>query len=88
MKFCFKLGKTATETNEMFVRVYEDAAVSRKTVYQWFERFHGGAESTESEKLSRRLSTSTTDENVSKINEMIRANRRLTIREIFNALNI
>jgi hypothetical protein len=28
MKFCFKLGKTATETNEMLVKVYGDAAVN------------------------------------------------------------
>jgi hypothetical protein len=37
MKFCFKLGKTATETHEMLVRVYADAAVSQKTVCKWFE---------------------------------------------------
>jgi hypothetical protein len=32
MKFCFKLGKTATETQEMLVKVYGDAAVIRETV--------------------------------------------------------
>jgi histone-lysine N-methyltransferase SETMAR len=88
IKCCFKLGKTATGTHEMLVKVYGDAAVSRKTVYKWYERFRGGAESTEDEQRSGRPSTSTTDENVSKINEMILANRRLTIREISNALNI
>jgi hypothetical protein len=72
----------------MLVRVYGDAAVSRKAVYMWFERFRGGAESTEDEQRSGLLSTSTTDENVSKINEMIRANGRLKIREISTALNI
>jgi transposase len=88
MTFCFKLGKTATEAYEMLVRVYGDAAVSRKAVYKWFERFRGRAESTEDEQRSGRPSTSTTDENVSKINEMIRANRGLTIREISTALNV
>jgi hypothetical protein len=87
MKFCFKLGKTATETHEMLVRVYGDA-VSQKMVYKWFKRFNGCAELTEDEQHSGRSSTSTTDENVSEINEMIRANRRLTIREISNACNI
>jgi transposase len=67
-EFCFKLGKTATETHEMLVRVYGDAAMSRKTVYKWFERFHGCAESTEDDQRSGRPSTSTTDENMSKIN--------------------
>jgi hypothetical protein len=52
MKFCFKLGKRATETHEMLFRVYGDAAVSRKTVYKWFERFRGAAESTEDEQCS------------------------------------
>jgi hypothetical protein len=71
----------------MLVRIYGDAPVSQKSVYKWFERFCGGAESTK-EQRSGRQSPSATDENVSKINEMIRANRRLTIREISNALNI
>jgi hypothetical protein len=88
MKFCFKLGKTATETHEMLVRVYGDAAMYRRTVYKWFERFRGGAELTADVQRSGRPPISETDENVSKINEMIRENRTLTIREIFNASNI
>jgi hypothetical protein len=32
MKFCFELGKRATETHEMLVRVYGDPAVSQKMV--------------------------------------------------------
>jgi hypothetical protein len=88
MKFCFKLSKLAAETHEMLVGVYGDAPVSRKMVCKWFECFHGSAESTEDEQHSGHPSTLTTDENVSKINEMIQANRRLTIREISNAFNI
>jgi transposase len=49
IKFCLKLGKTFSETHEILVWVYGDAAVSRKTVYKWLERFRGGAESTEEE---------------------------------------
>ena len=33
IKFCYKLGKTATETHEMLVQVYGTEAVSRKCVY-------------------------------------------------------
>jgi hypothetical protein len=51
-------------------------------VYWWFERFDSGAKSTEDEQRSGCSSTSTTDENVSIINEMIGENRRLTFREI------
>jgi hypothetical protein len=70
-KFCSKLDKTAIETLEMLVRVYGDAALSQKMVHKWFERFCGGAESTEDEQRSSHPSTLKTDENMSKINKMI-----------------
>jgi transposase len=88
MKFCFKLGKSATETHEMFVEVYGDAVITRKTVYKWSERFRSGSESIDDEERPGRPSTSCTDENISKVNEMIRSNRRITIREIADHLNI
>lgn len=37
MTFCFKLDKTTTETYELLLRVYENAAVSRNTVYKCCE---------------------------------------------------
>jgi transposase len=82
MKFSFKLGKSAIETHEMLVEVYGDAAVTRKTVYKWSERFRSGSESIDDEDRPGRPSTLCTEENISKVNEMILSNRRLTIREI------
>jgi len=41
-----------------------------KTVYKWFERFRNGCESVEDER-SGRPSTSKTQENVERVNEMI-----------------
>lgn len=87
MKFCFKLQKSAKETHEMLKLVYGDAAVTRKTVYKWFERFRGGCESVEDER-SGRPSTSKTQENVERVSEIIRSNRQLTIRKISEDLNI
>ena len=54
MKFCFKLQKSAKETHEMLKLVYGDAAVTMKTVYEWFERFRNGCESVEDEERSGR----------------------------------
>jgi hypothetical protein len=34
MKFCSKLGKTAIETPEMCVRIYEDDALGQNTVHK------------------------------------------------------
>jgi len=47
MKFCFKLQKSAKETDETLKLVYGDAAVTMKMVYKWFERFCNGCESVE-----------------------------------------
>ena len=87
-KFCFKLQKRVKETHEMLKLVYGDAAVTRKTVYKWFEQFHNGCELVEDEERSGCPSTSKTQENVERVSEMIRSNRRLTIREIYEDLNI
>jgi transposase len=88
MKFCFKLQKSAKETHEMLKLVYGDAAVTMKTVYKWLERFRNGCESVKDEERSERPSTSKTQENVERVSEMIRSNRRLTVREIYEDLNI
>ena len=53
IKFCFKLGKTATETHEMLVQVYGQDAVSRKCVYDWFARFRAGKESVDEARSGR-----------------------------------
>jgi len=60
IKFCYKLGKTATEMHEMLVQAYGTEAVSRKCFYDWFKRFRDGKETTEDEPRSGRLSTSRT----------------------------
>lgn len=88
MKFCLKLQKYAKETHKMLKLVYGDAAVSMKKVYKWFERFHNGCESVDDEKRSGRPSTSKTQENFERVNEMIRSYRWLTIMEISEDLNI
>ena len=72
----------------MFKLVYGDSALTMKTVYKWFERLRNDCESVEDEKRSGRPSTSKTKENVERVSEMVRSNRRLIIREISENLNI
>ncbi|KAF2879594.1 hypothetical protein ILUMI_26576, partial [Ignelater luminosus] len=69
----------------MLKEVYGDDVVTLKTVYKYYERFESGNVSVEEE---QRSSTSKTDENVQKIAKMVHANRRLTIRELADELNI
>jgi hypothetical protein len=82
VKFCVKLGKSATETFAMLNTAYGDVAMKRTACFKWHERFKGGRESIEDDERPGRPSTSTDDANVDKINTLVRANRRLTVREL------
>jgi hypothetical protein len=48
-KFCFKQGKTATETVELMRQVYGDNCLSRAQIFRWYARFKSGVETTEDE---------------------------------------
>ena len=72
----------------MLKSVYGDNVVTLKTVYKWYERFKSGNESVKDEERSGRPSTSKTDENVKKVAKIVRSNRRMTIRELTEELNI
>ncbi|KAG5314739.1 SETMR methyltransferase, partial [Acromyrmex insinuator] len=62
--------------------------LKKTTVYEWHERFRSGRESVEDNERSSRPSTSKTDENINKVREMLANNRKLTIRELAEDLNI
>ena len=47
IKFCFKLGKTFTETHQMMKKVYGDNCLSRRRIHEWFKRFYEGREALE-----------------------------------------
>ena len=36
MKFCVKLGKSATETYDLLKKVYGDKCLSHTQVFEWF----------------------------------------------------
>ena len=81
LRFCFSLGKTATEADEMLQKTFKEEALSRTQVFEWFARFKRGEMSVEDHPHSGRPSTSPTDENVEKIN----VDRRYTIDKISEA---
>lgn len=82
VKFCFLLGKTPAETLVMLKTAYGDNALSKTRVYDWFSRFKVGDMSIDDQPRSGRPSTSRTDENVEKINILIREDRRRTIDQL------
>ena len=46
IKFCFKIGKPATETYQLLQQAYGEAAMGRTQVFDWFRRFKEGRSKT------------------------------------------
>ena len=54
IKFCFKLGKNATETYGMVQTAFWPSCMNRGSVFQWDKRFKEGRESvTDDERCGR-----------------------------------
>jgi len=61
----------------------------RKTaVYKWVKRFSEGREIITEEERSGRPATSTTEENIAKVRQIVRENSRLIVRSIAEQVNI
>jgi len=87
-KFLVKLGKSGNEMTEMLVQVYRDNAMKKTAVYKWMKRFSEGRESVTDEERSGRSAISRTDENIANVRQIVRENRRLTVRSIAEQVNI
>jgi len=87
VKFCFKLGKTFTETFQMLQQAYGEDCLSRTQCYEWYQRFKSGRTSIEDDPKSGRPSSSTGDDHIEKVRSVIRENR-LTVREVFEEVVI
>ena len=72
----------------MLVQVYRDSAMKKTAVSKWVKRFPEGRESVTDEERSGRPATSRTEENIAKVRQIVRENRRLTYRSIAEQVNI
>lgn len=88
IKFCVKLGESATETYGKILKVYGSDALSRAQVFRWFKEFKAGRESVEDEARSGRPVEVRTDSNAQRVRTLIRQDRRLTIRMLAQELNM
>ncbi|PNF33206.1 hypothetical protein B7P43_G11690, partial [Cryptotermes secundus] len=76
------LGKSGTETLEMLKTAYKDDAMGKTPVFEWFSLLKNGEMSIDDKPRSGRPSTGRRHENVEKIREIIKEDRRRTIEEI------
>ena len=88
INFCFNLRKTGAETYEMLQAAFGESCLSRSNTFEWYSRFKSGRRSFEDDPRPGRPSTSHTEVTVASVREIIRANRRLNIREVAEEVRI
>ena len=88
IKFCVKNEIICNKVCEMLTKAYGESAMSKTRVYERYKRFQDGHEDVEDDERPGRSSTSTTDGNVEKVEEMVMNDRRITIREVADDVGI
>lgn len=82
IKFCYKLGKNATETLHLLTTAYGDDTLRKTQVYEWFARFKAGRESVEDDERCGRPRDTRNEATITRVRDKIMSDRRLTIREL------
>ncbi|UYV78250.1 hypothetical protein LAZ67_16000683 [Cordylochernes scorpioides] len=88
IKFCVKNEIKCADAFRMLTVAYGEATLDRSNVYRWYKMFSEGREDVNDEERAGRPSTSSTDEKINEVKKMILANRRITVREVAEDLNI
>ena len=82
IKFCAKLGKSATETFDMIRGVYGNETTSCARCYEWHAWLKNGRTSLDDDKRSGRSSTRSTSENTETNRLLVHEDRRRSINDI------
>ena len=88
IRFLHAKGKGPTEIHRELVSVYGDGVMTRKQVSVWCTAFSEGRTNVEDEPRSGRPCSSSTDDNIAQVNNLIRADRRCKVRDIAFELDI
>ena len=72
----------------MLTVAYGEATMDKSNVYRWYKMFSEGREDVSHEERPGRPSTSTADENIVAVKKLVMADRRNTVREVAEDLNI
>ena len=88
VRFLWSEGSSGTKIHQRLLAQYGDNALSKTTVYEWIEKFKTGRTSVKHAEGAGRPSTSTSKEKIEQAQQMILANRRITIDEVAQSLQI
>jgi len=88
IKFCFKLGKIATERYERLKTAFGEQAMGRSQTFQWFSQLKAGRTSTDDDERSGQPVSSSKSEMIERVLQFIREDRRRTIDEVIMLVGI
>ncbi|KAJ8954551.1 hypothetical protein NQ318_000785 [Aromia moschata] len=89
IKFCVKLEKSAAETIPMLKNVFGVDCLSDRQIFRWHKAFaKGRSEDVNDENRAGRPSTSSSDNNVKRVRDLLNTYRRLSVRLISETLDI
>ncbi|KYN13720.1 hypothetical protein ALC57_14084 [Trachymyrmex cornetzi] len=88
IKFCLRNEISAAETFRMLQKAFGESTMSQKNVYKWYKDFSEGRERVDDLERPGRPSTSTNQQHVKKIKELVLENRRLSIRDLVEMVGI
>ncbi|KAJ8941855.1 hypothetical protein NQ318_007255 [Aromia moschata] len=84
IKFCVQLEKSAVETIPMLKKAFGVVCLSDRQIFRWHKAFGEGRE----ENRAGRPSTSSSDDNVKCVHDLLNTDRRLSVRLISETLDI
>ena len=82
IKFCFKLGKNATETYGMLQIAFGRSCMNRASVFEWHKRFDEGRKSVSDDERCGRSKEARTPELIGQIKNFMDKDRRVSIETI------
>ena len=82
MKFCFKLGKNATETYGMLQTAFQPSCMNRASVFEWHKRFKEGRASVKDDERFGRSKEINRPELIGQIKNFIDKDHRVSIETI------
>ncbi|KAJ8940881.1 hypothetical protein NQ318_000618 [Aromia moschata] len=88
IKFCVKLEKTAAETIPMLKKTFGVDCLSGRQIFRWHKALAEGREDVNDRNRAGRPSTSSSDDNVKRVPDLLNTDRRLSVRLISETLDI
>ena len=88
IKFCLRNEISVALTYRMLQKAFGDLNMSQKNVFKWYKDFKEGRERVDDLERPGRPPTSTDEQHVTQIKELVHKNRRLTIRDLADTIGI